>query len=268
MKLAIYNQKGGVAKTTSAVSLASGLARLGIRTLLVDLDPQGNVGICLGLKPQHTAYHALTGRLSLARCMVQARPNLQVIAADASLATAEVELAQAPAQERILRLERVFAAASTAAEVVLFDCAPALSLINYNALHFAGEVLIPVSCDYLALVGVRQVLRTLHQVTEKTGRAVRVAGVLPTFYNARSRLCLETLCYLRKTFGPRALPPVRVNSKLAEAPSHQQTIFEYAPESHGARDYMRVVQWLQTGATASPLSHKPLTSQTAAPLSA
>ena len=254
--IAVLNQKGGTAKTTTALSVAAGLAGLGLSTLLIDLDPQGNVGVSLGIKNLRTAYHLLVSKTSVARCTVHARDNLDVITADETLATAEVELARLDESVRIRRLDQAMAHAAGYSYVVL-DCAPALSIVNYNALYYAGEVLIPVSCDYLALVGVKQVLRTLRRVTEKTGRQVRVAGVLPTFYDVRNKLSLDALTYLRKTFGPRALPPVRVNTKLAEAPSHKQTIFEYAPDSHGARDYIRVVHWLRTGEAAIPLSRAP-----------
>lgn len=247
--IAILNQKGGTAKTTTALSLAAGFAQLRERTLLVDLDPQGNVAASLGLTTARTAYDLLEGS-DAHSCVQTIRPYLDLIAADESLAQSEMALARLPQGERIHCLQRRLAALQGYAYVIL-DCSPALSLLNLNALFYAGEVLIPVSCDYLALVGVKQVLRTLRRVTEQSGRTVRVAGVLPTFFDVRNRHSMEALTYLRKTFGPRALPPVRVNAKLAEAPSKHQTIFEYAPDSPGARDYMRVVEWLRTGEIAA-----------------
>jgi chromosome partitioning protein len=251
--IAILNQKGGTAKTTTALSLAAGFAELGHSTLLVDLDPQGNVGVSLGLSSPRTVYHMLVRGASVRSCVAKVRDNLDVITADEGLAAAEIALARDDERERTGRLDRAMENLQ-GYSYVIFDCAPALSILNHNALYYAGEVLIPVSCDYLALVGVKQVLRTLRRVTEQTGRPVRVAGVLPTFYDVRNKLCLEALTYLRKTFGARALPPVRVNTKLAEAPSKKKTIFEYAPESHGARDYIRVVEWLRTGEGATPMT--------------
>lgn len=244
--IAVLNQKGGTAKTTTALSIAAGFAELGHSTLLVDLDPQGNVGVSLGVTGPRTVYHLLVRGLTVEQCVLSVRKNLDVITADEGLAAAEIELARCDEQDRTLRLDRCMSEVKNY-DYIIFDCAPALSILNHNALYFAGEVLIPVSCDYLALVGVKQVLRTLRRVSEQTGRPVRVAGVLPTFYDVRNRLSLEALTYLRKTFGIRALPPVRVNTKLAEAPSKKKTIFEHAPESHGARDYIRVVEWLRTG---------------------
>ena len=249
--LAVLNQKGGTAKTTTALSIAAGLAQLGHPTLLVDLDPQGNVGISLDACPPRNIYHVLIEKVPPERCASQVRHNLDIITADDKLALAETALARVDQHQRLYRVTDMMQSLKHY-RYIIFDCAPAQSLLNQSALFYAGEVLIPVSCDYLALVGVKQVLKTLRRVTEQTGRAVRVAGVLPTFYDVRNRLSLESLTYLRQTFGLRALPPVRVNTKLAEAPSRKKTIFEYAPESHGARDYMRVVQWLLTGEGFTP----------------
>lgn len=251
--IAVLNQKGGTAKTTTALSVAAGFAELGFSTLLVDLDPQGNVGVSLGVSSPRTVYHMIVEGMTPQACATRARPNLDVITADEGLARAEIVMARMDEKERAGCLDRAMASLQ-GYSYVIFDCAPALSILNHNALFYSGEVLIPVSCDYLSLVGVKQVLRTLRRVTEQTGRAVRVAGVLPTFYDVRNKLALEALNYLRKTFGPRALPPVRVNTKLAEAPSKKKTIFEYAPESHGARDYIRVVEWLRTGEGAASMT--------------
>lgn len=247
--VAVLNQKGGTGKTTTAVSIASGLATLGQRVLLVDLDPQGNVAASLGVSSPRTVYHLLCGGLTAQQCAIRGRENLDIITSDQGLAAAEIDLARTDDdQERATRLERAMDTIR-GYDFIILDCAPALSVLNHNALHFAGEVLIPVSCDYLALVGVKQVLRTLRRVAEHGEREVRIAGVLPTFYDVRNRVCVDALGYLRKTFGAKTLPPVRVNVKLAESPSVKQTIFEHAPESHGARDYMRVVEWLRTAGT-------------------
>ena len=127
-------------------------------------------------------------------------------------------------------------------DVVVLDCAPALSLMNQNALVYADSVIVPVSCDYLSLVGVKQVLKTLRNVRELLKHDVDIVGVLPTFYDARNRVARDAVEALRKHFGEKCLPPIRVNTRLREAPTAKQSIFEYDPECHGATDYRQLVQ--------------------------
>ena len=129
-------------------------------------------------------------------------------------------------------------------DYVIIDCGPSLNLLNQNALSYVDEVIIPVTCDYLALVGVKQVLRTIKDVERHLGHAVRISAVLPTFYDGRTRLAREVLETLQGHFKHKCLEPIRLNTRLAEAPSHKKTIFEYAPISHGAADYNRVVDWV------------------------
>ena len=141
-------------------------------------------------------------------------------------------------------------------DYVIIDCGPSLNLLNQNALSYVDEVIIPVTCDYLALVGVKQVLRTIKDVERHLGHAVRISAVLPTFYDGRTRLAREVLETLQGHFKTKCLEPVRHNTRLAEAPSHKKTIFEYAPVSHGAADYNRVVDWvLTTNAQAETTLH-------------
>jgi chromosome partitioning protein len=126
----------------------------------------------------------------------------------------------------------------------VIDCAPALSLMNQNVLVLADSVLVPVACDYLSLIGVKQVLKTIKNVRELLKHPVAMLGVVPTFYDVRNRICREALRTLEEHFGERCLAPIRVNTKLKESPSAKQSIFEYAPQSHGAEDYARLVDAL------------------------
>ncbi len=239
-RIAVFNHKGGTGKTTTAVNLAAGLAESGNRVLLIDADGQGNVGASLGIRGEHTLYHVLVHGIPADRAAVPVRQNLDVLTSNEMLAAAELHLATRPNRDRILRErlgERV-----NGYDVVVIDCAPALSLMNQNALVYADSVLVPVSCDYLALVGVKQVLRTLKNVRELLKHDVAMLGVLPTFYDARAKISRDSIDALREHFGDRCLPAVRASTKLREAPSVRKTIFEHAPDSHGAEDYRALVE--------------------------
>ena len=245
-RIAILNQKGGTGKTTTAVNLAAGLAERENDVLLVDTDAQGNVGVSLGVAGERSLYHVLVESVDPAEAGVPVRGHLDVITADATLAAAEIWLArQAPEQRSKLLAKRLGQMQITRRyDFVIIDCGPSLNLLNQNALSYVDEVVIPVTCDYLALVGVKQVLRTVKDVERHLGHAVRVSAVLPTFYDGRTRLAREVLETLQGHFKHKCLEPIRLNTRLAEAPSHKKTIFEYAPLSHGAIDYNRVCDWV------------------------
>lgn len=254
-RIAILNQKGGTGKTTTAVNLAAGLAERDCAALLVDSDAQGNVGVSLGVAGERSLYHVLVDSCNPAEVAVPVRGKLDVITSDATLAAAEIWLARHNTSERsrVLTKRLSMMALSRRYDYIIIDCGPSLNLLNQNALSYADEVIIPVTCDYLALVGVKQVLRTIKDVERHLGHAVRVSAVLPTFYDGRTRLAREVLETLQGHFKAKCLEPVRLNTRLAEAPSHKKTIFEYAPTSHGAADYNRVCDWvLATSQIAQP----------------
>lgn len=245
-RIAILNQKGGTGKTTTAVNLAAGLAEREQQVLLVDTDAQGNVGVSLGVAGEKSLYHVLVDAAEPAEVAVPVRSHLDVITSDATLAAAEIWLARQNIDQRsrtlTKRLNQI--GVSRRYDHVIIDCGPSLNLLNQNALSYVDEVIIPVTCDYLALVGVKQVLRTIKDVERHFGHAVRISAVLPTFYDGRTRLAREVLETLQGHFKSKCLEPIRMNTRLAEAPSHKKTIFEYAPVSHGAEDYNRVVDWV------------------------
>jgi len=245
-RIAILNQKGGTGKTTTAVNLAAGLAEREQQVLLVDTDAQGNVGVSLGVAGEKSLYHVLVDSAQPHDVAVPVRSHLDVITSDATLAAAEIWLARqnADARSRVLTKRLNLMQVSRRYDYVLIDCGPSLNLLNQNALSYVDEVIVPVTCDYLALVGVKQVLRTIKDVERHLGHAVRISAVLPTFYDGRTRLAREVLETLQGHFKTKCLEPVRLNTRLAEAPSHKKTIFEYAPISHGAADYNRVVDWV------------------------
>lgn len=240
--IAVFNHKGGTGKTTTAVSLAAGLAARGQRVLLVDSDGQGNVAVSLGLRGEKTLYHVLVMGLSVRDAAQRARENLDVLASNETLAAAELYLAGRKRRDRVMA-ERL-AEARAHYDVVVVDCSPSLSLMSQNALVFADWVLCPVACDYLSLVGVRQVLRTIKHVNQLLEHPVRLWGVLPTMFDARARICHEALATLREHFQERCLEPVRLAIKVKEAPAQAKTLFEHAPGSGPVTDYERVIEKL------------------------
>jgi chromosome partitioning protein len=250
--LAVFNHKGGTGKTTTSVQIAAGLAEKGAKVLLVDTDGQGNVATSLALTSERSLYHVIVMGLALEQAVIEARPNLDVLPSNETLAAAELYLAGQKRRDRILaqRLER----ARELYDYVVVDCSPSLSLMNQNALAFADAVLCPVACDYLSLVGVRQVLRTIKQVNRILGHAVQLWGVLPTQFDTRARICREALETLRQNFGEVCLSPIHYVSRVKEAPSVGKTLFEYAPTSTATEDYWRVVEKLlsSTAAASSP----------------
>ena len=237
--IAVFNHKGGTAKTTTSITLAAGLASCDRRVLLIDTDAQGNVGVSLDIQAEKTLYNVLVMGCDPREAIVNARPNLDVLPSNETLAAAELYLAGRQRRDRVLatRLESL----RRSYDNIIVDCSPSLSLMNQNALVFADAVLCPVGCDYLSLVGVRQVLRTIKQVNRVLAHPVRLWGVLPTFYDSRARVCTEALSTLREHFGDRCLEPIRMTSRVKEAPSVGKTLFEHAGDTTAAQDYLRVV---------------------------
>jgi chromosome partitioning protein len=244
-RLAVFNHKGGTGKTTTSVSLAAGFAARGLRVLLVDTDSQGNVSVSLGAKAEKTLYHVLVMGVRPADAAVRIRPNLDLVASNETLAAAELYLAGRQNRDRLLR-DRL-APAFDAYDVVVLDCSPSLSLMNQNALVAADAIVVPVACDFLSLVGVRQVIKTVKNVNALLHHPVQIYGVLPTFYDSRARICRDSLDALKEHFGHRVLPPIRQAIRLKEAPAQGKTIFEFAPDSNASEDYRRIVDLLVDG---------------------
>ena len=240
--LAVFNHKGGTGKTTTAVHVAAGLAARGAKVLLVDADGQGNVGASLGLEAERSLYHVLVMGLPFEQARVAARPNLDVIVANETLAAAELYIAGQRNRDRVMasRLAR----AREIYDYVIVDCSPSLSLLNQNALVLADAVLCPVACDYLSLIGIRQVVRTVKHVNKILNHPVNFWGVLPTLFDSRARICNEALDTLKKNFRDVCLDPIHFAIKVKEAPSVGKTLFEYAPNSSAAGDYWRVIERL------------------------
>jgi chromosome partitioning protein len=241
-KIAVLNQKGGTGKTTTSVNISAALAQLGQRVLLVDFDAQSNVGVSLGLSSPRTISDVLLNDAHPADCIINVSENFDAIISSTSLSSVEADLVRVrEGRNRVLshRMTPV-----TNYDVVILDCSPSLSVLNQNTLTYADYILIPVSCDYLSLVGVRNIMRTLKRVNEVLLSQVDVIGVVPTFYGLSQQCTDETMKSLLAFFKDKVLHPVRVDPALRQAPMHKQTIFEYAPESTGASDYFNLAKQL------------------------
>jgi chromosome partitioning protein len=228
MIIATANQKGGVAKTTTVVTLGHGLAQRGYRVLLVDLDPQGHVAISLGLDKQPGVLRLLSYQEKLSAVAVPARPNLDIIPSDKTTERAKRDLLSMDYREAVLT--DALAQAHANYDVTLLDTAPSLDVLHVSALQAADFLLIPTKLEAMALDGVNEVLRSAGEVNRHGGR-IQDYRVLPTFYERVTRETLIQLQSLAETFKARLMPPIPSDTRVREAPSYGQTIFEYAPSS-------------------------------------
>ncbi len=248
MKLiAIANQKGGVGKTTTAVSLSACLAALGWRVLLIDLDPQANATSALGLESAEglSLYRALVGETEMADQVLPTRlDNLFIIPADLDLAGAEVEVARL--ENHLIRLREIVRPIREDApfDFVLMDCPPSLGIIMTNALAAADELLVPIQCEYFALEGLSKIVQLVEQI-RYTGAnpELSIGGILMTMFDSRTNLSGQVVSEVRKHFEAityqTAIPRT---VRLAEAPSFGKTILEYDASGVGAKAYRRMAE--------------------------
>jgi chromosome partitioning protein len=239
----IANQKGGVGKTTTAVNIAAALARQGLRTLVIDLDPQGNASTALGIEHRPgtpSSYEVLIGEIPVEDALQRSPHNerLYCIPATIDLAGAEIELVSMVAREGRLRTA-LADLAHHEFDYVFIDCPPSLGLLTINALVAAPEVLIPIQCEYYALEGVGQLLRNIEMVKAHLNRELTVSTVVLTMYDGRTRLADQVAEDVRAHFGPKVLRTVIPRSvKVSEAPGYGMTILDYDPGSRGAMSYL------------------------------
>ncbi len=240
-KMCVINQKGGVGKTTTTINLATGLADQGHSVLIIDFDPQGNVSDCLGLDESKGVYEFLVEEQEFDACRHRVRDRLWVMPSDERLTKAELILAGETARELCLRraLDPV-----QGFDYVLIDCPPSLGLLNQNALLYADEAVIPTSTDALGVDALAKMLEAIRTMDEVFGHDLGVTAIVPTMYDARVKTCRESLHALQARHNGLVTDPVRVNSKLREAPKAAKAIFDYARTSRGAQDYKHVVGYV------------------------
>ena len=238
--IAIANQKGGVGKTTTAINLSSCLAEAGQRVLTIDFDPQGNATSGLGLEKgqiEDTVYEMMLGDCSFEDCLQrEVQEDLDVLPSDSNLSGAEIELLDVENKEFVLKshLDQV----KNDYDFIIIDCPPSLSLLTLNALVAADTVLVPIQCEYYALEGLSQVLRTINIVKRKMNPSLEMEGVVFTMYDARTNLYLEVVENVKNNLNEKIYKTIIPrNVRLAEAPSHGMPINIYDSKSTGAESY-------------------------------
>ncbi|ADU32549.1 ParA family protein [Evansella cellulosilytica] len=239
--IAIANQKGGVGKTTSAVNLSACLAHLGNKTLLIDIDPQGNTTSGVGIDKgdvDHCIYNVLVEDLKPKDVIIPTKvEGLHILPSTIQLAGAEIELV--PTISREVRLKRAIEQVKEDYEYIIIDCPPSLGLLTINSLTASDSVLIPVQCEYYALEGLSQLLNTVRLVQKHLNNELEIEGVLLTMLDARTNLGIQVIEEVKKYFREKVFKTIIPrNVRLGEAPSHGEPIITYDPKSRGAEVYI------------------------------
>lgn len=244
--IAVANQKGGVGKTTTAITLSSLLAKKGKRVILVDADPQGNATSGVGIEKelQKSVYELLVEDVELEETLIQSSvTNLKVCPSNINLAGAEVELVSMMSREQ--RLKEKLESAKGEYDYIIIDCPPSLGLITLNAFTAADSVLIPIQCEYYALEGLGQLMNTINLVKKHLNKDIEIEGALLTMYDIRTNLSNQVVKEVKNYFGDKVYKTVIPrNVKLSEAPSYGMSITEYDIHSKGAKSYDKFVKEL------------------------
>lgn len=236
--IAMTNQKGGVGKTTSTINIGAGLANKGKNVLLIDLDAQAHLTYSLGIPAddlEHTIYDLLKNEIAVEE-VIQKKNDFSVIPASIELSAAEIEFSTEVGREAFLKNILLN---HSEYHFILLDCPPNLGLLTLNALMAASEVFVPLQAEFLSIKGLNKLMDMVAKVRQRVNPELEVTGIIATLFDLRLNLHQEVFKNLQQHFSEKLFKTViRRNVALAEATSFGQTIFEYAPQSHGARDYL------------------------------
>ena len=234
--ISLLNHKGGVGKTTSAINIGAGLVELGKKVLLIDLDPQANLTLSLGIPRQkYTIYEALRGESELVP--YEYKKGMDVIISTLDLSGAEMELINEAGREFILR--ELFDAVVDDYDFIIIDCPPSLGLLTLNALTSSHYVYIPLQTEFLAMQGLAKIKQVIDKVRFRLNKKLEIGGVIATMYDNRKILNRDVVDTIRKFFGEKVFDTlIRDNVALAEAPAQRKDIFAYSKSSPGAKDYL------------------------------
>ncbi|MBN2458243.1 AAA family ATPase [Candidatus Woesearchaeota archaeon] len=244
-KICIFNLKGGVGKTTTAVNLAAGLARRGKRVLLLDMDAQGSVNNCLSSNDSiKDMYHLMANGAELQECITHMGHNLDAVTSKGSLHTINKDLAEKSNRDFILSMKLKNL---NSYEYVIMDCPPQFGTMTRNALFFCDEVFVPVCTDILGYKGLTSTIELIEEMNNEAGNEddkIKVSRIIPTFYDKRLRISKKILNMIEDEFYGMVSNPIRANSKIKEAPEKKKSIFSYAKSSSGAQDYSRLIDYV------------------------
>ena len=246
-KIAIINQKGGVGKTTSAVNIGAGLASLGKKVLIIDLDPQGNIGAYFDKYSERDLSNLLMDKdIIYQDCLINLTEKLHLITSRETLEKATVMITGFVDREKTL-IRKLKELSKSDYDYVILDCPPSLGLLNQNALLFANEAVIPVSTDILGFDALEKMEKAIERINEFFGHDMKISAIIPTLHDRRNKICKTTLKKIESKYGDIVTIPISISSKLKEAPKSGKSIYAFAKSNRSSKEYMDVVNKLDFG---------------------